>query len=81
MEVVHLTTAIAPGDGRNGRAQTEDGLVDLELRVPREMGGEGGTLIRSMTNRSRQRLAATSCPTPSDSSPCSALGSGNATRP
>lgn len=42
MNVAYWTIAVATGDGRNGRTQTEDGLVDLELRVPRELGGEGG---------------------------------------
>ena len=34
--------ATATGDGRNGHATSEDGHLDLDLRIPKEMGGEGG---------------------------------------
>lgn len=30
------------GDGRNGHTRTTDGRIDLELAVPKEMGGSGG---------------------------------------
>ncbi len=35
------TTATATG-GRNGHVKSEDGLIDMELRVPTKMGGDGG---------------------------------------
>ena len=38
----HTATAHATGDGRNGHATTDDGMLDLDLRIPKEMGGEGG---------------------------------------
>lgn len=28
--------------GRNGRAKSSDGLLDLDIRFPKEMGGSGG---------------------------------------
>lgn len=28
--------------GRNGHAQSSDGLLDVDIRFPKEMGGEGG---------------------------------------
>ena len=42
MQVLYTATAHATGDGRNGHTRTDDGLVDLELRIPKEMGGAGG---------------------------------------
>jgi osmotically inducible protein OsmC len=42
MNVLYATTAHATGDGRNGHARSEDGILDIDLRVPREMGGAGG---------------------------------------
>lgn len=41
MKVLYTATAHATGDGRNGHASTDDGLVDLDLRVPKELGGPG----------------------------------------
>ncbi len=42
MDIVYRATANATGDGRNGHATSEDGILDLDLRVPEEMGGPGG---------------------------------------
>src|SRR6476620_10480031 len=42
MDAIYTATAPATGDGRNGHAQSEDGILDLDLRVPKEMGGPGG---------------------------------------
>jgi lipoyl-dependent peroxiredoxin len=42
MNIVYTATATATGDGRNGHATSEDGVLDLDLRVPKEMGGPGG---------------------------------------
>ncbi len=42
MNIVYTASATATGDGRNGHASSEDGLIDLDLRVPKEMGGAGG---------------------------------------
>ncbi|MET0147396.1 MAG: organic hydroperoxide resistance protein [Ilumatobacteraceae bacterium] len=42
MDVLYTATAHATGDGRNGHASTDDGTLDLDLRVPKEMGGPGG---------------------------------------
>ncbi len=42
MNVLYSTTATATGDGRNGHTATEDGVVDVDVRVPKEMGGPGG---------------------------------------
>ncbi len=42
LNVLYTATAHATGDGRNGHATTDDGQLDLDLRIPREMGGPGG---------------------------------------
>ncbi len=42
MNVLYSTTATATGDGRNGHTATEDGVVDVDVRVPKELGGPGG---------------------------------------
>ena len=42
MKILYSTTATATGDGRNGHTATEDGQVDVDVRVPTEMGGPGG---------------------------------------
>lgn len=39
---IYTVVAMASGDGRNGHATSEDGILDLDLRVPKEMGGPGG---------------------------------------
>jgi lipoyl-dependent peroxiredoxin len=42
MEPLYTAVAHATGDGRNGHTRTDDGMLDLDLRIPREMGGPGG---------------------------------------
>lgn len=42
MPAVYTAVATATGEGRNGHTRTDDGLVDLDLAVPKEMGGPGG---------------------------------------
>ena len=42
MTPMYTATATATGDGRNGHATSEDGMIDLDLRIPKEMGGPGG---------------------------------------
>ncbi|MEA3020157.1 MAG: lipoyl-dependent peroxiredoxin [Actinomycetota bacterium] len=42
MNVLYSATATATGDGRNGHTATEDGLLDVDVRIPKEMGGPGG---------------------------------------
>ena len=42
MQAVYTASATATGDGRNGHSRTSDGILDLELAVPKEMGGAGG---------------------------------------
>jgi osmotically inducible protein OsmC len=39
---VYLTAATATGDGRNGHSRTVDGVLDVDLATPKELGGPGG---------------------------------------
>jgi Ohr subfamily peroxiredoxin len=41
-DVVYTASSTATGDGRNGHVRTSDGQVELDLAVPKEMGGAGG---------------------------------------
>jgi Ohr subfamily peroxiredoxin len=42
MEALYTATATASGDGRNGHTESDDGLLDLDVRMPKELGGPGG---------------------------------------
>jgi Ohr subfamily peroxiredoxin len=43
MKPLYIGIATSTGDGRaGGRARTADGLLELSLAIPREMGGPGG---------------------------------------
>lgn len=42
MKTLYTASAVATGDGRNGHVQSTDGHVDLDVRIPQEMGGSGG---------------------------------------
>ena len=42
MQTLYTTTAHASGDGRNGHVQSEDGILDTDVRIPKELGGGGG---------------------------------------
>lgn len=41
MNVVYQTSATVTG-GRNGHVKSNDGILDLDVRIPKEMGGSGG---------------------------------------
>ena len=41
MSALYTATARATGDGRNGHVTSADGLLDIDLRIPKEMGGAG----------------------------------------
>jgi Ohr subfamily peroxiredoxin len=42
MDILYTATAHATGDGRNGHAVTDDGVLDVVLATPKELGGAGG---------------------------------------
>ena len=44
MEAVYTASATATGDARNGHVRSVDGVIDIDLAVPKEMGGPGGAL-------------------------------------
>lgn len=41
MSVLYTAHASATGGGRSGHASTDDGVLDLNLTVPKELGGDG----------------------------------------
>lgn len=41
LQVLYTATATATG-GRNGRTATNDGVLDVEVSTPKELGGSGG---------------------------------------
>ena len=44
MKVLYTAEALASGDGRNGHVRTTDGKIDVDLSMPKTMGGnEVGT--------------------------------------
>lgn len=44
MEKLYTAKATATG-GRNGHVQSADGSLDIEVRIPKEMGGPTGTYL------------------------------------
>lgn len=42
MTPLYTAEALSTGGARNGNVRTSDGVLDLDLAVPREMGGAGG---------------------------------------
>jgi len=42
MNSLYTAIATASGDGRNGHTRSSDGLLDVDVRIPAEMGGQGG---------------------------------------
>ena len=42
METLYTAEALATGGGRDGHVRTTDGILDVDVRVPKEMGGAGG---------------------------------------
>ncbi|MDH6354541.1 osmotically inducible protein OsmC [Dysgonomonas sp. PH5-45] len=41
MKALYTTTVTATG-GRDGKIRSEDGIIDMSLQTPKEMGGRGG---------------------------------------
>ena len=42
MAAVYTASATATGDGRSGHTRSSDGVIDIDLAIPKEMGGPGG---------------------------------------
>ncbi|WSA83467.1 organic hydroperoxide resistance protein [Micromonospora sp. NBC_01796] len=42
MQVLYTAEAQSTGEGRGGKVRTSDGTLEIDLAVPKEMGGEGG---------------------------------------
>ncbi|WNI14293.1 organic hydroperoxide resistance protein [Actinacidiphila sp. ITFR-21] len=41
MAVVYTSEVVSTGDGRNGEVRSADGILDLSLTSPKEVGGSG----------------------------------------
>jgi len=41
MDAIYTAEALSTGAGRNGHVTTPDGILDLDVRAPKEMGGPG----------------------------------------
>jgi Ohr subfamily peroxiredoxin len=41
MKALYTAEALTAGDGRDGHARSSDGKLDLDLSIPKEMGGNG----------------------------------------
>jgi lipoyl-dependent peroxiredoxin len=41
VKVLYTAQALSTGAGRNGHTRTLDGRIDLDLAIPKEMGGSG----------------------------------------
>ena len=41
MKTVYTAEALATGEGRDGKGRSSDGRLDLDLAIPKEMGGSG----------------------------------------
>ena len=42
VDAKYTTKATANGGGRDGKTKLEDGTLELQLTVPKELGGPGG---------------------------------------
>ena len=42
MRILYTAEALATGDGRSGHTRSSDGLIDVDLAPPPELGGPGG---------------------------------------
>ena len=42
MKTLYTTSAVASGNGRDGRITSLDGLLAADVRMPPELGGQGG---------------------------------------
>lgn len=41
MSTLYTAEALVTGEGRDGKGRTSDGRLDLDLAIPKEMGGSG----------------------------------------
>ena len=41
MKTLYTTEALTTGDGRDGHGRTSDGRLEVDLAIPKEMGGSG----------------------------------------
>ena len=59
MNILYTATAHATGDGRNGHARSDDGILDLDLRMPKELAAPAARPTRRCCSRSDTPPAST----------------------
>lgn len=42
MDITYTAEATSSGDARNGHVRSTDGVIDQDMKMPKEMGGPGG---------------------------------------
>ncbi|WP_375387639.1 organic hydroperoxide resistance protein [uncultured Amnibacterium sp.] len=42
MTTIYTAEALSTGAGRNGHVRSSEGIIDIDVAVPKEMGGAGG---------------------------------------
>ncbi|MDL5157796.1 organic hydroperoxide resistance protein [Actinomycetospora termitidis] len=42
MDIKYVASATSSGDARNGHVASDDGIIDQDMAMPKEMGGPGG---------------------------------------
>jgi len=42
MDIKYTAVATSSGDARNGHVRSSDGIIDQDMKMPKEMGGPGG---------------------------------------
>ena len=42
MTPLYTASAVATGNGRDGRVESTDGVLTVDVRTPQELGGPGG---------------------------------------
>lgn len=42
MDIKYVASATSSGDARNGHVKSDDGIIDQDMAMPKELGGPGG---------------------------------------
>ncbi|CPZ34559.1 Putative organic hydroperoxide resistance protein/OsmC-like protein [Mycobacteroides abscessus] len=59
MSTLYTAEALVTGEGRDGKGRTSDGRLDLDLAIPKEMGGSGNGTTPNSFSRSATPPAST----------------------
>ena len=56
MKTLYTAEALTTGEGRDGHGRSSDGKLDLDLAIPKEMGGSGNGTTRAAVRRRLRRV-------------------------